>query len=40
VFHVRYELDLYILFVFRMVLAINSDCFLSNINRLVFVSDT
>jgi hypothetical protein len=26
-FPVRYELNLYILFAFRMVLTINSDCF-------------
>jgi hypothetical protein len=37
---VRYKLNLYILFVFRMVLLINSKCFLKSINRLVFVAET
>jgi hypothetical protein len=30
-FPVRYELNLYIIFVFRTVLTINSDCFLEQL---------
>jgi hypothetical protein len=40
VFPVRYELNLYILFAFRMILTINSDVSINGVSRLVFLAET
>jgi hypothetical protein len=40
VFPVRYELNVYIVFVFGMTLTINATVSLNSINQLVFVAET